>query len=55
MFTIQDLALIHKSISEMTIKGADAPLVAQLLNKVTAEHTKMSNPPTSKLVSKKGK
>ncbi len=55
MFTIQELALIHKSISELSIKGADAPIVAALLNKVTTEHTKMTNPPTSKIVSKKGK
>ena len=42
MFTIQELALIHKSISELSIKGADAPIVAALLNKVTTEHTKMA-------------
>jgi len=49
MFTQQDLALIHKAISEMTIKGADAPVIAALLTKVTSEHTKIATPvPTTK-------
>jgi hypothetical protein len=49
MFTQQDLALIHKAVSEMTIKGADAPVIAALLTKVTTEHTKITNPaPTAK-------
>ncbi len=52
MFTQQDLALIHKAVSEITIKGADAPVVAALLTKITSEHTKITDPP--KMV-KKGK
>lgn len=52
MFTQQDLALIHKAISEMAIKGADAPVIATLLTKITSEHTKITNPVP---VAKKGK
>ena len=52
MFTQQDLALIHKAVSELAIKGADAPIVATLLSKITSEHTKLVNPPPT---DKKGK
>tara|TARA_R110000744_G_scaffold330795_1_gene436256 strand:+ start:249 stop:410 length:162 start_codon:yes stop_codon:yes gene_type:complete len=40
MFEKEELALIHKSISELTIKGFDAHVVSVLLNKVATEHAK---------------
>lgn len=39
MFDKQELAIIHKAISEMTIKGTDAPKIALLLQKVAEQHT----------------
>jgi len=47
MFNQQELALIHKAISELTIKGVDAPVISALLNKITSEHTKLVTPPPS--------
>ena len=52
MFTAEDLAIIHKAISELTIKGADSPKIAVLLAKITEHHTKLNNPPGN---TKKGK
>ena len=52
MFTLQDLAIIHKAISELTIKGAEAPAITTLLSKITEHHSKLSNPPGN---TKKGK
>ena len=34
MFEKQELAVIHKALAELTIKGAEAPLMAALLTKV---------------------
>ena len=38
MFTKQELAVIHKALSEFTIKGVDAPALAILIKKVIDAH-----------------
>ena len=40
MFEKEELALIHKSLAELTIKGSDSHVVAGLLNKVAEIHSK---------------
>lgn len=38
MFEKQELAVIHKALTELTIKGGEAPLMAALLLKVQNAH-----------------
>ena len=40
MFEKEELALIHKAISELTIRGADSHVVSGVLNKVAKLHAK---------------
>tara|TARA_R110002049_G_C8735005_1_gene526292 strand:- start:291 stop:461 length:171 start_codon:yes stop_codon:yes gene_type:complete len=49
---LNEVIFIHKSLSDLTIKGAEAPFVANLLNKMVAEaeklqklETEVKNPP----------
>jgi hypothetical protein len=49
MFEKEELVLIHKSVSELTIKGSDAHAVSNLLNKIVTLHT----PPKQKKESPK--
>ena len=49
---LNEVIFIHKSLSDLTIKGAEAPFVAHLLNKMVAEaeklqklETELKNPP----------
>ena len=45
---LNEVAYIHKVISEQTIKGAEAPFVAGILNKMANEAGKLQkeiNPP----------
>jgi hypothetical protein len=44
MFEKEELALIHKAISELTIKGSDSHIVSNLLNKVATQHSKPEKP-----------
>ena len=39
MFEKRELAVIHKALSELHIKGGEAPNMAQLLAKVHAYYT----------------
>lgn len=56
MFTLQELTVIHRSVSELTIKGAESPGIAALLAKITNHHSKLQNPtPKQSALSKKGK
>lgn len=48
MFEKEELALIHKAVSELTIKGSDSYVVSRLLDKVVVLHeTPPTPPPTS--------
>ena len=38
MFDKKELAVIHKALSEVTIKGADAPAMTALITKVVDAH-----------------
>tara|TARA_R110001583_G_scaffold148577_1_gene300486 strand:- start:163 stop:333 length:171 start_codon:yes stop_codon:yes gene_type:complete len=38
---LNEVILIHKSISELTIKGAEAPFVTNVLNKMIGEAEKL--------------
>ena len=38
---LNEVILIHKSVSDLTIKGAEAPFVANVLNKMVAEAEKL--------------
>ena len=38
MFEKQELAVIHKALTELTIKGGEAPLMAALLLNVQNAH-----------------
>jgi len=38
MFEKEELALIHKSLSELQIRGVDSHAVASVLNKVASLH-----------------
>jgi hypothetical protein len=38
---LNEIMYIHKVISEQDIKGADAPFVANMLNKLVIEHEKL--------------
>jgi len=40
MFEKEELALIHKALSELAIRGADSHVVSLLLNKVATKHAK---------------
>jgi len=44
MFEKEDLVLIHKAISELTIKGSDSHVISILLNKVAEIHSKPEGP-----------
>jgi|TARA_R110000822_G_scaffold183996_1_gene323314 hypothetical protein len=44
MFEKEELALIHKAVSELTIKGSDSHIVSNLLNKVATQHAKPEKP-----------
>tara|TARA_R110002012_G_scaffold6274_3_gene28480 strand:- start:4141 stop:4302 length:162 start_codon:yes stop_codon:yes gene_type:complete len=43
MFEKEELALIHKALSELQIRGVDSHVVAGLLNKVATIHQKPEN------------
>tara|TARA_R110000765_G_scaffold314518_1_gene407326 strand:- start:157 stop:330 length:174 start_codon:yes stop_codon:yes gene_type:complete len=45
MFEKQELALIHRAISELSIKGSDSHVVSGLLNKVAKFHEAPPIPP----------
>ena len=45
MFEKQELALIHRAISELAIKGSDSHVVSGLLNKVAEFHEAPPIPP----------
>jgi hypothetical protein len=53
MFEKEELALIHKAIFELTIKGSEAHAVSQLLDKIVVLHTPPKPQPKSKLKSEK--
>ena len=53
MFEKAELALMHKAVSELTIKGSDAHIVSGLLNKVALLHTPPKPESKSKLKSEK--
>jgi|TARA_R110002096_G_scaffold318179_1_gene512597 hypothetical protein len=55
MFEKEELVLIHKSISELTIKGSDSHVVSVLLNKVAAEHAKPEIPNKNNSLKEKSK
>ena len=38
---LNEVVFIHKSLSDLTIKGAEAPFVANLLNKMVIEAEKL--------------
>ena len=38
---LNEIIYIHKIISEQDIKGADAPFVTNVLNKLVTEHEKL--------------
>lgn len=38
MFEKIELELIHRSLSELTIKGADSHVVSLLMNKIAKKH-----------------
>jgi hypothetical protein len=38
---LNEVIFIHKSLSDLTIKGAEAPFVANLLNKMVTEAEKL--------------
>ena len=42
MFDKQELAVIHKALSTVTIKGAEAPAMTALLQKVTDAHNTLN-------------
>tara|TARA_R110002012_G_scaffold81791_2_gene206944 strand:+ start:8072 stop:8248 length:177 start_codon:yes stop_codon:yes gene_type:complete len=44
MFEKDELALMHKAISELTIKGADSHVVSNLLNKIANNHQNPKTP-----------
>jgi len=48
MFEKEELALIHKALSELTIKGGDSHVVSVLLNKVATLHAKPEKVKTEK-------
>ena len=48
MFDTPELAIIHKAVSEMTIKGADASSIAALLQKIIDAHRDLETNPTPK-------
>lgn len=48
MFEKQELAVIHKALTELTIKGADAPLVAATLTKVQNSYKETEKKTTKK-------
>jgi len=48
---LKEIVYIHKIISEQDIKGADAPFIANMLDKITKEYNKLqktSNEPIKK-------
>jgi len=48
---LKEIVYIHKIISEQDIKGADAPFVTSMLNKITEEYNRLqkaSNEPIKK-------
>ena len=53
MFEKEELALMHKAISELTIKGSDSHIVSGLLNKVAQIHAKP--PVTNKNIHERAK
>lgn len=40
MFTKEELVLMHKALSELTIRGADSHAVSHTLNKIAELHQK---------------
>ena len=51
MFEKEELALIHKAVSELVIKGSDSHVVSRLLDKVVVLHeTPAPTPPKTKSV-----
>jgi len=42
MFNKQELAVIHKALAEVTIKGAEAPAMTALMEKVVNAHNSFS-------------
>jgi hypothetical protein len=53
MFEKEELALIHRAVSELTIKGSDSYVVSKLLDKVVVLHETPPTPPPSKVKSEK--
>ena len=50
-FGLNEIAIIHKAVSEFNIKGADAPFITTILTKLTEEYNKLqkaSNEPIKK-------
>tara|TARA_B100001094_G_C18104069_1_gene757405 strand:+ start:520 stop:684 length:165 start_codon:yes stop_codon:yes gene_type:complete len=39
---LKEIIYVHKIISEQDIKGADAPFVANIINKLVIEHEKLN-------------
>ena len=39
---LKEIIYIHKIVSEQDIKGADAPFVSNIINKLVVEHEKIS-------------
>tara|TARA_R110002012_G_scaffold311310_1_gene520738 strand:+ start:853 stop:1011 length:159 start_codon:yes stop_codon:yes gene_type:complete len=48
MFNTTELAILHKAVLDMTIKGADAPLVSKLLEKLINAHRNIETSPEPK-------
>ena len=50
-FNLKEIVAIHKAVSELNIKGADAPFITTILTKLTEEYNKLqkvSNEPIKK-------
>jgi len=44
MFEKEELALMHKALSELVIKGSDSHMVASVLNKIIGVHEQQEKP-----------
>ena len=48
MFETTELAIIHKAVSEMAIKGADAHAIVKILDKIVNAHRDIETSAKSK-------
>jgi hypothetical protein len=40
-FELKEVIAVYKAVSEFNIKGAEAPLITTILNKLVTEHDKL--------------